>query len=285
MYSNDIRGGLDYGLCRYGKSRVRFRGPMPDLTADLLVCLGGTETFGRFHPDPWPQLLGDRLGAEIANFGQVNAGLDLFLQDPEVLRIASGARLCVMQVIGAQNMSNRFYSVHPRRNDRFVKASDALMTLYPDVDFSQIAFTGALMTTLFDTSPERFEVVVREVQVAWVSRMRLILGHLPRPVHLLWFAESAPPANARAALIPPLKDPSFITREMLDALSSRIGGVVEIVEPASARSTEGMVFSEFDAMLAATMLSATAHDRAAQALSDCLRHLWDARGDRDDASD
>ncbi|QFT45352.1 hypothetical protein FIU97_02075 [Roseivivax sp. THAF40] len=283
MYSNDIRGGLDYGLCRHGKSRVRFRGPIPDLGGDYLACLGGSETFGRFHPDPWPQLLGDHLGAPIVNFGQVNAGLDLFLQDPEVLRIASAAKLCVMQVIGAQNMSNRFYTVHPRRNDRFVKASDTLVMLYPDVDFSQIAFTGALMSTLFDTSPERFEVVVREVQVAWVSRMRLILGHLPPPVHLLWFAEKPPPKTARAALIPPLQDPTFVTREMLGSLASRTGGLVEVIEHAAEHCTKGMVYSEFDAMIAAGMLSAKAHEQAAQVLSDTLRDSWAAprkeRGD------
>ncbi|MHA6326041.1 DUF6473 family protein [Roseivivax sp. CAU 1753] len=271
MYSNDIRGGLNYAPCRYGKSRLRFRGPMPDLSAGYVACLGGTETFGRFLPDPWPQLLGHRLGRAVANFGQVNAGLDLFLHDPEVLGLAAEAELCVMQVMGAQNMSNRFYSVHPRRNDRFVRASDALCTLYPEVDFSQITFTGALMTALFEASADRFELVVREVQVAWISRMKLILGHLPRPVHLVWMAERPPPATTRATMIPPLPDPSFVTRGMLDALGSHNNGVVEVVEPREDHTTKGMVFSEFDALLADGMLSPLAHDRAALELADRIR--------------
>ena len=271
MYSNDIRGGLDYAPVRYGKSRLRFRGPAPDRDAGYIACLGGTATFGRFLPEPWPQLLADATGRAVANFGQVNAGLDLVLQDPEVLARATEADLCVVQVMGAQNMSNRFYTVHPRRNDRFVRASDALCTLYPDVDFCQIAFTGALMSALFEASPDRFELVVREVQTAWIARMKLILGHLPRPSFLLWMSERPPPERARTTLIPPLIDPAFVSRDMLDALAERVDGLIEVVEPASERHTRGMVFSEFDATLAGSMMSTAAHERAALALVDAIR--------------
>ncbi len=279
MYNTNIRGGLDYGLARVGGSRVRFRGPVPDLEAGYLVCLGGTETFGRFLPDPWPVRLADRLEAPLMNLGQVHAGLDLYLQDPEVLRVVQGARLCVLQVMGAQNMSNRLYSVHPRRNDRFVKASDALIQLYPDVDFSQIVFTGALMNTLHDTSPERFEIVVREMQVAWVSRMRHLLTNLPRKVQLLWMSNAPPVENARLQVIPPVRDPAFVTREMLDAIGARVAGLYEVIELPDQHSTTGMVFSEFDAPVARDMLGVAAHDRAAEGLAEVLRAKWAAASD------
>ncbi len=36
--------------------------------------------------------------------------------------------------MGAQNLSNRFYAVHPRRNDRFLRASTLMKTIFREVD-------------------------------------------------------------------------------------------------------------------------------------------------------
>ena len=56
----------------------------------------------------------------------------------------------MIQVSGAQNLSNRFHAVHPRRNDRFLRASTLLKTIYRDVDFTEFNFTRHLLTTLRD---------------------------------------------------------------------------------------------------------------------------------------
>jgi hypothetical protein len=265
MYATEIRGGLDYAPCRYGKSRVTCRGPKAPETG-YIACLGGTETFGRFVPDPWPVLLGDGLERPIANFGQINAGLDLYLNDAVIAGLAASADAAVLQVMGAANMSNRFYSVHPRRNDRFVKASDTLQRLYPEVDFSQISFVGALIATLIEADAERFGFVMREVQTAWVARMKKLLDSLSGPAWLLWMG-TAPPPEAMPLDYGIGREPAFITRDMLDALKRRIRGCIEVVEPSDTASTEGMVFSEFDAVIARQMLGVAAHERAADALS------------------
>ena len=41
-------GALDYFPCRYGRSRVLFRGPRRPLDVPYVAFLGGTETYGRF---------------------------------------------------------------------------------------------------------------------------------------------------------------------------------------------------------------------------------------------
>ena len=143
---------LDYSVCTYGNSKVQFRGPRCDLSGSYVACLGGTETFGKFLPDPYPALLRDVLGVPTANLGCVNAGIDVFLNEPAITDVAAGARVTVVQIMGAQNLSNRFYTVHPRRNDRFVHAAPGLRALYRDIDFTEFHFTrhllGALLRTL-----------------------------------------------------------------------------------------------------------------------------------------
>ena len=124
-------GSLDYQPCRYGKSKLLFRGPKKRLEAGYVAFLGGTETYGKYVVRPYPEILGGMLGVTSLNLGAVNAGVDTFHDDTTVLGLAREADLRVIQLSGAQYMSNRFYMVHPRRNDRFLRASPALKALYP----------------------------------------------------------------------------------------------------------------------------------------------------------
>ena len=55
-------GSLDYFPCRYGRSRLLFRGPRRDLGGRYAVVLGGIEAYGRYIPQPYPALLEDGLG-------------------------------------------------------------------------------------------------------------------------------------------------------------------------------------------------------------------------------
>ena len=114
-----------------------------------MACIGGTETYGRFVSDPFPALLERRLGGACVNFGSINSGLESILNDPELMRLACGAEACVVQLPGAQNLSNRLYRVHPRRNDRFLGASRMMQAIFDDVDFTQFHFTRHLLRSRF----------------------------------------------------------------------------------------------------------------------------------------
>ena len=67
---------------------------------------------------------------------------------------ANGRPLTVVQVMGANYLSNRFYSVHPRRNDRFLRASTVMQAIFNDVDFSDFTFTRHMLGALYELSPE-----------------------------------------------------------------------------------------------------------------------------------
>lgn len=263
---------LEYYPCRYGQSRVLFRGPRRLLDGDYVAFLGGTETYGRFVAEPFPTLLEPRLSTACVNFGAVNAGVDLYLNDPAVMELASGASAKVVQITGAQNLSNRFYSVHPRRNDRFLRASERLESLYPEVDFTEFHFVRHMLGRLQEHSAERFETVVDELRQAWVARMKHVLTQIRGHVVLLWFADHPVPDKVESSLA---GDPLFVTRDAVEAMRPRVADVVEVVASGQARAegTRGMVFNEFEACAAAELMGPRAHREAAEALEDALMPL------------
>jgi len=183
------RNRLDYQPCRYGNSRVQFRGPARRLDKPYVAFMGGTHTYGKFVEQPFPVQVENTIRFPCVNFGSMNAGIDLFLQEPALRQAAIEARVTAIQVLSPRNMNNRFYTVHPLRNDRFVKPSLFLKALYPDVDFSEIAFTRHLLIKLHTKDPKRFRAVMDELQTAWASRMRFLLSQIPGPIVLYWFSK------------------------------------------------------------------------------------------------
>jgi hypothetical protein len=215
--------------CRYGASKLMCRGPRRALEQPYVAFLGGSETYGKFVSQPFVALAEHDLGINCVNLGSANAGLDTFVQDLDILRITQAARLTVIQVLGAQNLSNRYYRVHPRRNDRFLAASPMLSTIYPQVDFTEFHFNKHLLGTLKMASPERFSIVRYELQQAWLSRMRLLISALNGQAILLWLRYDEEDISG-TGLGP---EPLLVDRQMLDSLRPDVIGITEIrVAPA-----------------------------------------------------
>ncbi len=272
-YENLGQGALDYLPCRYGKSKLLFRGPRRKLEGDYVLFLGGNETYGKFIAKPFPMLVEATTGRTCVNFGCVNAGVDVFMNDDMVFEAAENAALTVIQVMGAHNMSNRFYTVHPRRNDRFIQASALLQQIYREVDFTEFHFTRHMLATLYKLSPERFGVIQEELQAAWLGRMRLLLGRVRSKKALVWFADHTP--DQMESCPSEAHDPLFVDQRMLDQIRPDVDCLSEISlsQAALSEGPLGMVFSEMEAPAASTMLSARAHQEAAAQLSDLVTEV------------
>ncbi|MHA6263185.1 DUF6473 family protein [Arenibacterium sp. CAU 1754] len=259
---------LDEELCKYGNSRLLFRGPPRDLNAPYVAFLGGSETFGKFVAAPFARLVEQTVGTPCVNLGCGDAGLDTFLHDRDVMQVASGAEMAVVQVMGAQNLTNRFYRVHPRRNDRFIEPSAVLNRVFGEVDFTEFNFNKHLLRTLWRISPERFAMVRDELQARWVARMRVLLARLKRKPMLLWLRYEDEPGQDPASGLG--AKPALVTRAMLDQLADDVRDLVE-VEVAMAEhagEVDGMVFGPLQAPAAAHMIGPATHARIAEALLD-----------------
>ncbi|NNL17877.1 MAG: hypothetical protein HKP37_03955 [Boseongicola sp.] len=261
---------LDYEHCCYGASRVAFRGPKRPLDGGYLAVIGGSQTYGKYVEVPFVDALEGQIGEPVVNLGVMQAGLTLIAEDPDILPVAQNARMTVVEVLGAQNMSNRFYSVHPRRNDRFVSASLLLQRAFPAMDFTEFHFTGHLLTELAKGEDAALKRVIAELKTAWISRMELILSAIPGEKILLWMADR-PPEGA-TQLRNPL-DPHFVDREMLETVSHRTAGIVEVVADDVARSEglQGKVFLDHEEQAAEAMPGPLFHSRTATALAEVIR--------------
>lgn len=270
---------LDYRLCEYDGSRLTFRGPKRQISEPFVAVLGGTETFGKFVPRPFSDRLEDLIGVPCVNLGVQGAGLDAFAHDLGVLSLAGRAQAVVVQALSAHTMSNRFYTVHPRRNDRFLRASNRMKSLFRGVDFTEFHFTNHMLRALAERQPDSFMLLAQELQQAWVARMRLLIDRIGRPVVLLWMADHAP--EEKRGFDHVASAPFAVTAEMLAMLSADLAGQVccSASPAALARGSEGMIFPEEERQAALQLLGPAVHQEAAEALAPVVQRLL-ARPDR-----
>jgi Domain of unknown function (DUF6473) len=266
-------GALDYFPCRYGASRAVFRGPERDVTGTYVVALGGSATFGKYVARPYPALLEQGVGQPVANLGCLNAGPDFYLSDPAALRVASRARVAVVQVPGADALSNPFYTVHGRRNDRFLAASPALRALYPEVDLADIHFTRHLLHVLARTDAARFAKVRAALQSTWLARMRQLMAHLPLRRVLVWLSEAPPPPQATA--LHPTYGPLLVDAAMLAALGAVVTALVEGMPDGAPQADPlaGMIFPLTEVEQARHLPGPAAHQSVAARLGPIVASL------------
>ena len=133
-------------------------------------------------------------------------GVDLHLGDPSLTTAGAEAMGYALVMPPLGNLSNAFYTVHPRRNDRFVTARGPLKALFPEVDFAPFAFTGHALGTLAALCPERFCVLRQSLASVWTARMRLLIDRLPQRGVLIdlpapaWLPRPAIPGEGRRRL-------------------------------------------------------------------------------------
>lgn len=262
---------LDYMPCRYGRTRLLFRGPRRDLSGRFAVALGGIETYGRYVPRPWPALVEEAVGTRVVNLGCPQAGPDAWLSDPALFDVLERAAVVVVQVTAACDVTNRLYAVHPRRNDRFIKASPLLQTVYRRVDFTEFSFTRHMLRALQAADAGRFALVAEEVRAAWMARMGLVLDRLPGRKVLLWMGDHAPGERADALT----GEPALVDRVMVEGLAGKVDAVAVAVASDRARQTgtAGMVFPAMAEPAARGLPGVAVHEEVAGVVSGVLRGL------------
>lgn len=221
---------FDYEVYRYGRSQQLFRGPPPALRGKYVAFIGSAYTFGRYVDTPFADLIGQELNVQVANFGTDGAGPGFFLGDQEVRHAASEARLCVVEVMSATAISNRMFTVRPRRNARLHQVSELLMGIYPEVDFDRFAFTKPMLRCLRELDESRFRLVANEMKNAWIGRTQTLLSTLECPTILFWFSQREPDDLFSDPTDPTgMSYPYYVDSAMLDSVKPEADGYVECI--------------------------------------------------------
>jgi hypothetical protein len=255
---------IDLRPCRYGGSTTTFRGPPIRPEGRYAVVLGGSDAFGRFVTRPFPERASAHAGMPVANLGVQSGGLDAFARDAALKPLIAGAAVVVVQVMAASNVSNRFYSVHPRRNDRFLRHAPILETLYPDIDFCDFAFTRHLLTGLRRASADKFAMVARELEEAWTARMRLLLTRIPGRAVLLRIEGVTDPDLG--------SEPLFVGERAMKAMAPLVDEVLtcDVSDTLGEDRLAGLRFPEAERVAAQAALPVAAHERIGALLGDAL---------------
>lgn len=219
---------IDYQSYRFGRARQRFRGPMPDLSGSYVSFIGGSETFGKFSPIAFPNLLEQKLKTPCANWGTPGAGPWFFLKDPVLLEALSRSRVCVISVMGAIPNSNRLYTVYKRRNARVRDLTEQIKALFPKLDHNGYRFANNMLRSMEKSNKANFKLIEMEIRAAWVARMRELLVDIETYKVLLWFSQRRPEDVSKR---PFDQAPTFVNREMLDTVAKDVDEVIEVILP------------------------------------------------------
>ncbi|WP_293573397.1 DUF6473 family protein [Phaeobacter sp.] len=185
------------------------------------------------------------------------------LPTPDISLVSDrDAEKTLIQILGAQNLSNPYYKVHPRRNDRFLQAHAPLLKLFPEIDFTEYHFNKHLLSALRSCDIDRYEILREALQDCWVERMGELIGEVGTDVLLLWIKYDLDQHVLFG------QEPALVDRPMVDALRSSVAGVVELpVHTAQdAADVDGMFFGQLDLPSAQRMIGPQEHHRIAEHL-------------------
>ena len=256
---------------RYGESRLTFRGPPVDPDAPHIAVLGSDEVAGRYVPTPMTVHMAEALGVPVANLGVHSGGIDAILGDEGVLDTLARATAAAVQAMPAHMMSNRLYTVHPRRNDRIVAASSRMRALWPEIDFTDYSFVRHMLGALHAQDPVRFAAVAEELATAWTARMAKLVAALPERRVLAVLTDPGSPSFGC--------EPLFVTDAAVGAVAASFDAVVP-VDMTGLRGhpsgLEEMTFDVDEAAAARSALPPEGHERAAAALVAAVAPLLDA---------
>lgn len=176
-----------------------------------------------------------------------------------------------MQAPRLLGQSNHFYRVHSRRNDRFLAPTKDLISLYPEIDFTEVHFVRHLMSCLEKVRDARIEVVLDELRRNWVRKIGKFLQSLEIPVILLRLhvlrgelgAHHIDSANVG------------VTDQMIKTVGKPCADIVDVKTHVCGQSDEieDMLFGTLQQPMAEHMIGPAAHRAIAAALMRRIRNL------------
>jgi len=173
---------IDYDVYRLGGMPEWLRGPKSKhlKKGEYIVCVGASQTFGRFCEKPYPQLLEEILNIEVLNLGIGGVGPSFFLRREELLEYINNSKLAVIQVLSGRSADNSLFRL-TEGGFRVIRVSDG-KELRP----------GTAYKELLEENIDLCKKAVAETRRNWVNDYKNLLEKIKVPVILFWFSVREP---------------------------------------------------------------------------------------------
>ncbi len=248
---------------------LELRGPLPDLSAPYIVCLGAAQTLGRFCERPFSHQLGEALGIGVVNFGIGGTGPRFFLGS-EMQAVINGAALAVVQVLSGRSASNSYFD-----NRRSGSLTGVRLT-----DYEEMRFEGCLEGIFQTESHDIRARVVEETRQDYLASFAELADAITCPRILLWLSDRSPDYedDLDAVWTTLNRFPQLVNRDVIDLLRAHFDGYVECVSDEGLpqplweadEAVEGSVLSD-GRLWNRYYPSPEMHDRAARGLIEAVR--------------
>ena len=173
---------IDYQL--YSFHNLELRGPQTH-HENYIAYFGAAQTFGRYCPYPFPQILSDRLNIGNLNFGAGGVGTSYFLKNKLILDAANQSKLVVVQFVSGRSVSNSLYEspggprIIRRIDNKMMRSEEALKELLDGKDKRGL-----------DTN--FIKELIKETRQNYTQEMIELLNLIKVPKILLWFSVRSP---------------------------------------------------------------------------------------------
>jgi Domain of unknown function (DUF6473) len=225
-YAAEDAGVVDYRYYQLPGTDKWFRGPQPDLESRgrAIAFLGAASCFGRFAPQPYPQLIGERVGRPVWNFGYGGARAPFYYRDPALMGLVNRSAAVVVEVFSARGTAT----------SRIESRDDASAFLRWAGSGGDFTFADHFFRAAWRENPGPMAALVAEIRRRYVEQMHSLLWRLKVPVVLMWLSQRAPEENADYAGPEgyELSFPHLLDRATLVEIGQQRVATVEVVSQA-----------------------------------------------------
>lgn len=200
------------------------RGPRPQNIKPKTYCvsLGAADTFGRFVPQPYPQLLAKALDLSSLNLGFAGVGPSFYNQarNQTLIQLVNNAQFATISIFSGRSQSNSKFTTAWRSQEQYCLENG--QTMPADYAYQQL---------LEDSDRATIAALVEETRSRYLKEFIQLLEKITVPKVLLWFARRSPDYTLTYDSILNLFGgfPHLINRDMVNALKPYCDDYVEYV--------------------------------------------------------
>lgn len=215
---------IDYRLWQLWTPQTGFslRGPRPASLSPQTYCtsIGAAFTFGRFAPQPYPQLLGKALDISSLNLGFSGVGPS-FYNDPKnsaLIALINRSKFVTIGIFSGRSQSNSRFQTAAHSQERYILESGKAVP----ADF-------AYQQLLDSCDQQTVADLVAETRARYVQAFLQLLEKITVPKVLLWFSKRSPDYQESYEGLFELFSsfPHLVNRPMVEELRSHCDAYVE----------------------------------------------------------